>query len=558
MKLASFTIKNFRSITEASKIRLEASTVLIGPNNEGKSNILRALALAMNVITGRRERGGTVRARREGWYFSYNPELDVPVGGKRRVTSVELEFALSDAEIADFKTEVSSSLNGTLPIVIRFEAEGPSINIPKPGRGNVSLNGKRARVLRFLASRIQFHYIPAVRTAASSADIVEQIVSSALLELEDNPEYQEAVQKIRTFQQPVLEAISKGATKTLKRFVPAINDVKFSVDDERRYSELRRSIDISVDDGTITPLAQKGDGIQSLIALGIRHHAYESARKDQNYIFAIEEPEAHLHSSAIHELRRVLDDISINDQVIISTHSPVFANRNNLKCNIIVNKNKASVAKKIQDVRDVLGVRAYENLVSAEQVLLVEGFEDKFVLEPWLKKSMQIKHAIDGGRLIIVELSGASKLAQLTQLYKSLLCGVHAFLDCDEEGIRAGGVACKASLLLDKDVGYAKFSGLDESELEDFVDPKVYTQALLDKYGVDFSAARVRVKKQKWSRRLKDAFEVAGRGYSDNILADSKRIVAESVAASASPFHLQGTSVLEQLRLDIEEKLSDA
>jgi predicted ATPase len=51
MRLVSFSVENYRSITKARRIPLAASTVLIGPNNEGKSNILRALSVAMLTLT---------------------------------------------------------------------------------------------------------------------------------------------------------------------------------------------------------------------------------------------------------------------------------------------------------------------------------------------------------------------------------------------------------------------------------------------------------------------------------------------------------------------------
>ena len=39
MKLVSFSVTNYRSITKAHKISLGQYTVLLGKNNEGKSNI---------------------------------------------------------------------------------------------------------------------------------------------------------------------------------------------------------------------------------------------------------------------------------------------------------------------------------------------------------------------------------------------------------------------------------------------------------------------------------------------------------------------------------------
>ena len=42
MKLIKFTVEKFRSIVPRSSMNIFDKTVFIGPNNEGKSNILRA------------------------------------------------------------------------------------------------------------------------------------------------------------------------------------------------------------------------------------------------------------------------------------------------------------------------------------------------------------------------------------------------------------------------------------------------------------------------------------------------------------------------------------
>lgn len=51
MNLSAFSVTNYRSITGTSKIPLGDFAVLIGKNNEGKSNILRALAVSMKILT---------------------------------------------------------------------------------------------------------------------------------------------------------------------------------------------------------------------------------------------------------------------------------------------------------------------------------------------------------------------------------------------------------------------------------------------------------------------------------------------------------------------------
>src|SRR5690606_8677777 len=109
-------------------------SLLIGANNEGKSNILHALVIAMEALVGwhrymRRSVDGriirpshAVFARGIG---GYDWLVDFPVSKQNKAkengqTRITLEFLLDDAEIADFKKEIKSNLNGTLPILVTF------------------------------------------------------------------------------------------------------------------------------------------------------------------------------------------------------------------------------------------------------------------------------------------------------------------------------------------------------------------------------------------------------------------------------------------------------
>ena len=51
MKISSFSVKNYRSIVDAHIVKLKDYNVLIGKNNEGKSNILKALSVCMSCIS---------------------------------------------------------------------------------------------------------------------------------------------------------------------------------------------------------------------------------------------------------------------------------------------------------------------------------------------------------------------------------------------------------------------------------------------------------------------------------------------------------------------------
>src|SRR4051812_5738677 len=111
MELTSLTIKNFRSITTASRVPLAASTVLLGANNEGKSNVLRALVLSMKAVLGQR-----VRAMRRGYTGlddGFDWERDFPRPMQQTAPNGEsvfnLEFKLSADEEEAFWDEVKSN-----------------------------------------------------------------------------------------------------------------------------------------------------------------------------------------------------------------------------------------------------------------------------------------------------------------------------------------------------------------------------------------------------------------------------------------------------------------
>ena len=178
---------------------------------------------------------------------------------------------------------------------------------------------------------------------------------------------------IKKVQEPLLASLSMSIKETLVKFLPAIVDVSFDVTPERRLSALRRSAKMIIDDGTPTSLEYKGDGVQSLAALALMRHGSESGSTGKNFIIAVEEPESHLHPYAMHELKKVLQELAERHQIVCTIHSPIFVDRSNVTSNIIVQNGRAKAAKSIEEIRNILGVKASDNLRHAELVLIVEG-----------------------------------------------------------------------------------------------------------------------------------------------------------------------------------------
>lgn len=417
MKLVSFTVEKYRSIVRAHRIYTEQSTILIGPNNEGKSNILRALVAAMNVLT----RGAEfISARnREMTRFShgrfYNWEVDFPIHHRSTdpdgKSTVLLEFELSPDETEQFRIDIGSNLNGTLPLKIAMGRQAVSVKVAKQGRGATTLSAKSDRIAKFVSTKLDFEHIPAIRTAESAQEIVDMLVERELATLEDNAEYKEALKKVADLQKPILDVLASSMKGTLQRFLPAVRSVKLEIPTTSRYRAMRRATDILVDDGAPTHLQFKGDGVQSLAALAMMRHASERKRSAKSLVIAIEEPESHLHPRAIHELKTVIDDLSRSHQVVLTTHCPLFVDRASIPHNVLVQRGRARQANSIEEIRNVLGVRAADNLRHAELVLVVEGADDAIILESLLRHcSRTLKTALDNGTIALDTLGGGTNL----------------------------------------------------------------------------------------------------------------------------------------------------
>ncbi|HUW82150.1 MAG TPA: AAA family ATPase [Phycisphaerae bacterium] len=573
MRLKSFSVQKYRSITAAKKIPLGKTTILVGPNNEGKSNILRALVTAMNILVRERHtrigyRGSRAIRMYMGPPGGYHWETDFPVALQDRTpngqTSMTLEFELTPDEINDFRETIRSRLTGTLPIRITIGPAEAKVEVAKQGPGAAALSKKSEQIAQFVTDRIDFQHIEAIRTASSAEKVVSNMVARELDQLEDNADYRGALARLDELQQPMLDTLSGSVQKTLKQFLHDVRSVSISVSSDARYRAVRRACEIVVDDGTPTLLKYKGDGAQSLAALGLIRHATERGAKGKGLVIAIEEPESHLHPKAIHELKQVVDELSDRHQVLITTHNPLFVDRRNIRNNIIVSNNRAKPAQSVEQVRDVLGVRASDNLRHAEIVLLVEGEDDRTALRSILShKSQILGDALSQGTLAIDTLGGGSNLAYKVSSVRDAICLCHAFLDDDKAGRDAFEKARLEGLVADAEVNFCIREGLNETEIEDLYDTSVYETLLQNKYGVSIKSPKFKGKK-KWTDRIKACFRHCGKLWDHRVEVEVKSLVAQAVAKDPAnalcPHHAATLDALIQVleaRVKSKEKAQE-
>ncbi len=543
MRLRSFYVKSYRSIVEASLDDIQQYCVIVGPNNSGKSNLLRAIYISLSIAL----EGDFQRTRRNRQYSyayrgeSYNWVRDIPVtlrDDKNASTTFKLTFEFNDEEKSAFKEKFGINLSKSLQMKFQLFDKRTEYNIIMPGRAKKPMEEKMQEIGLFIRSKLAYEYIPCVRSTDLTANYFSQLLYKELRQIEEDPIYQECIKKITELQKPIISKLEQKLTSSLQTFLPDINAVKFRENIDyintrlRYYPSGARDIPIYIDDGSMTPIEDKGDGIKSLVAVGLIESMSFDNLQGRSLILCIEEPEAHLHPDAVHSLRNVLLEIAGQPgvQVIISTHSPILVDRNDVSNNVVVSHNHRVVScQSIEEVRDTLGVRLTDNL-SANKVVLVEGESDKRYIEA-LCKSLDTGLAtkIENNTLRIENVHSASKMDYQVRLYNSMAVSTLVLLDMDDSGIASYHQLISSKTKSQGEVLQIKSAGMQRCELEDIVEITAYADMLKNDFNIDINNCTFKNRKKPWSDRLHTAANKSPGAFNEDVEATIKKRIADIV-----------------------------
>jgi len=148
--------------------------------------------------------------------------------GSKAATTITLESDLTAEEVDELQGADGSRLNGTLPISLAFKQETIEVRIPKQGPGQKALNSKAEKIAEFVAGRIEIQYIPAVRTADSAQEIVDDLVQNVKMWCRMQ-NLKQAVADITALREPILKELSEKITETMREFLPNIIKANISI-----------------------------------------------------------------------------------------------------------------------------------------------------------------------------------------------------------------------------------------------------------------------------------------------------------------------------------------
>ena len=334
MQLRRLQIENFRGITSLD-LRLKNTTVLIGENNTGKTAVLDALRFALREV----------RTRRGCAFEEY--DFHLPTANAEPSTAPPIAIKLTFQEDEPDKWDDQQVARLQRLGILQVGANGRSLIILKVGAhfnegsqdfvqnwefqnaAGLALTGISDAVLGIFHNEVSYYYLSALRDAARQFDSRGPFWRPFLKESQLTPEKR---REIETKLSEVNDLIVSSHTSfsqvvsRLKDIQGVVSGMDFGEDfvsveavPGRIFDMLSKAaVNLNTTTGAKIPVERHGEGMQSLAVLTL-FNAYLRAWNKGHPIVALEEPEAHLHPSAVRALWQLIERIP--GQKIISTHS---------------------------------------------------------------------------------------------------------------------------------------------------------------------------------------------------------------------------------------------
>ena len=502
--------------------------ILVWKNNEWKSNILKALNICMNVLTKRQRRYAYTREHENLELYARERDFPITLKNKRweQKTKFILTFWFNGEEIKEVKKSMKINLNWELQIEIILWQWLTDKNIKFLKRWKTFKEVEQRKLIDYISQKINFIYIPAIRTEWHTMNIIDEMISNALSNIEENEDYQKAIQIIKDLQKPIFEKISHTVKESVSQLIPSIKSVETYISEDNMHVSFRSRSELRIDDWTKTKIEFKWDWIKSLVALSLLKDFHS---KNKFSLIAIEEPESHLHPWAIHQLKEVIYDLWLENQLLISTHNSLFINSDFINSNIIVDQWKARPAKTIKEIRDTLWIQAADNLINSSKVLVVEWENDVKSLKAIFSWNEIIQKKLNNNSFNIIPLHSASNLLSCLQNLENSAIKYIVLLDNDEGWKIAYEKAKKSWLLNDKNVRFTNCEWMKESEFEDCINENIYKDKIFEAYSIDITKWKKKYNNKKWSEKMENIFFANWKPRSDSIKDRLKVIVSNSI-----------------------------
>jgi len=430
-------------------------------------------------------------------------------------------------------------------------------------------------LIAWILGRARFIHIPAGRNIEGlPRSLLNELVAGAVTRVNESKERLESISRFYDDVRQEIVQVETELTKEVRGFIPDAESIHILFN-EPNIGDLVSVRDVQIDDGAETSLLQKGDGFKSLFVISMLQFIARQ-RYGENLIFGIEEPEAHLHPTAVYSVKQTLRQLSRSFQTVITTHSPILIERDSLPSNIIIQRNhgdttsSAKPARKLAEVRESLGIKPQDNMTTAEVIVVVEGATEERCLGHLLALTNdQVSQAIIDGRVRILSAGGASQVPPVVRALARDAVSCLVLLDNDEEGRQADKVIRNSGLINPQDLFIvpSRESCID-TEFEDIFEPSLYIEEIAKACGLagltvqEFVSSRIksggkRTRLEKWSQVMEGISDYYGRTW-ETIENTAKSAFSQALVNNLRPEEAKSHPWLRSMASKIENYLRES
>lgn len=458
MKLERVHVKNFRSIKDASFSPSDLCA-LIGGNNSGKSNVLKAI----NLVLG--DRWPSIRSLEDKDVHGYDDEADIVVSlwfdevrEVRGDVGEPKEFNGIQFKVTRYKRNTDKHQKGDLRSeFVCIDKDGNPVEVLKrpAGRPNSKPHPSPATVSTSIRDALPVVMVDVDRNArhhlsGSQWSILGRMLHSVSKKLKADKErfdafqekFNEARQLLRTDD---FDRLQNQIVQNLEAHT-GISGVQITLDEIDPINLYKSFSVLFKDPETSHPVDadRMGSGIQSAVVISLLQ-AYRELHKE-SAILLFEEPELFLHPHGRRHLYRLLCELSGGGtQVIYTTHSQDFVDLERMDSVRIVSKTADSGTtvkcptnaplsedwrQRLKQIRQFSSPR--NEVFFAESVVLVEGTTELGAI-PYLAQLMPTPLDFDKRNCSIIETGGKDSLPMFIKMMHALGKRILVIYDTDSD-----------------------------------------------------------------------------------------------------------------------------
>ncbi|HWA52335.1 MAG TPA: AAA family ATPase [Patescibacteria group bacterium] len=448
MKIKRIIIENYRSIKK-TEVSFSDLLALVGPNNVGKSNIIKALS----IILGKSY--PTYTNLEIGDYHRNNTKLPVKIIlTLDQLSEDDLKFFRSKARgylrvrgSEPVRGNYSTKLNVCLELPygepgkfyylgddlepLRYSVGGNEIVVKNDARELfpqlILIPGQRDADKYFSDSQ-KYDWgklLNKLRSNANKNIDIKSILEELTIKVAGSSDFVNLNEEIR---KQILEFLTDDYTSTHISLLPV------------NPGDIMKTVHLNLDDGFLSELNTKGDGIKSLAVIAL---VLLVAKQENNLVICLEEPELFLHPLALYVLNTAMQNRSKTNQVVFSSHSPFLVNvtrpkniarvfRKNGETDVVQLPEESHWLTPAGENKIERDIDAQRNLLFfANSVILVEG-PTEYLSLPTFANKLNVDLSKKG--VVLVEVNGKPNIKNYSDYLTSFKIPHVVVYDVDDPG----------------------------------------------------------------------------------------------------------------------------